>query len=173
MHLKGLHSYNYPEVTNILLGQVQWTMMSHNSDITTLTYHARSLSADVLFADIAITAFEDRPAGDTSDTYITAPGHKFKDGDTVEIDNTTNRLFVTNQRSNSVSVIDLIEMQNVKTINVGEYPEGIDLHPNNNHLYVANWFDNIVSVIDISNLEVITEIQVGEGCRAYGEFISR
>ena len=90
MHLKGLHSYNYPEVTNILLGQVQWTMMSHNSDITTLTYHARSLSADVLFADIAITAFEDGPAGDTSDTYITAPGHKFKDGDTVEIDNTTN-----------------------------------------------------------------------------------
>ena len=91
----------------------------------------------------------------------------------IEIDNTANRLFVTNQRSNSVSVINLIEMQNVKTINVGEYPEGIDLHPNNIHLYVANWFDNIVSVIDISNLEVITEIQVGEGCRAYGEFISR
>ena len=30
MHLKGLHSDNYPEVTNILLGQVQWTMMAHN-----------------------------------------------------------------------------------------------------------------------------------------------
>ena len=60
-----------------------------------------------------------------------------------------------------------------KTINVGEYPEGIDLHPNNTHLYVANWFDNIVSVIDISSLQIIAEISVGEGCRAYGEFISR
>ena len=64
-------------------------------------------------------------------------------------------------------------MKTVKTINVGEYPEGIDLHPNNTHLYVANWFDNIVSVIDISSLQIIAEISVGEGCRAYGEFISR
>ena len=64
-------------------------------------------------------------------------------------------------------------MKTIETIYVGEYPEGIDLHPNNIHLYVANWFDNIVSVIDISSLRVIEEIKVGEGCRAYGEFISR
>ena len=90
----------------------------------------------------------------------------------IAVDNIDERLFVTNQRSNTVSVINLSEMKTVKTINVGEYPEGIDLHPNNIHLYVANWFDNIISIIDIPTLKVISEIEVGEGCRAYGKFIS-
>ena len=64
-------------------------------------------------------------------------------------------------------------MKTIETIHVREYPEGIDLHPNQIHLYVANWFDNAVSVIDIRSMKVIAEIAVGEGCRAYGEFISR
>ena len=91
----------------------------------------------------------------------------------IEVDNKYNRIFVTNQRSGTVSVIDLIKMKNIDTISVGEYPEGIDLHPNKINLYVANWFDNAVSVIDIRSMKVIAEIAVGEGCRAYGEFISR
>ena len=68
---------------------------------------------------------------------------------------------------------NLYKYKELRRVAMQTYRGLLDLHPNNIHLYVANWFDNIVSVIDISSLEVITEIQVGEGCRAYGEFISR
>jgi YVTN family beta-propeller protein len=59
----------------------------------------------------------------------------------------------------------------VKTIDVGEYPEGISTHPDDRHVYVANWFSNEVSVIDSRKLKVIKTIATGEGSRAFGQFI--
>ena len=38
----------------------------------------------------------------------------------------TQRLFVTNQRDNSVSVADLDKMEKTAIIYSGDYPEGID-----------------------------------------------
>ena len=64
-------------------------------------------------------------------------------------------------------------MKTINQIEVGEYPEGINLHPDQTRLYVANWFDNLISVIDINSLKVIDEIETEDGCRAYGQFISK
>jgi len=91
----------------------------------------------------------------------------------IEVDKKNNRIFVTNQRSNTVSVIDRNILKTVSHIEVGEYPEGISLHPDKNRLYVANWFDNMISVIDVNSLEVVDEIGTEDGCRAYGQFISK
>ncbi|WP_425102325.1 beta-propeller fold lactonase family protein [Tropicibacter sp. S64] len=80
------------------------------------------------------------------------------------------RAFVTNQYANTVSVIDLTTLTPLKTIDVGEYPEGIDTTSDGN-IAVANWFDNTLSVIDAETLEVIAVHDTGDGPRAFGTFL--
>ena len=77
--------------------------------------------------------------------------------------------FVTNQYDNTVSVIDTATLEVIKEIDVGDYPEGIDTHPDQSQVYVANWFDNTVSVIDVKTLRVIDTIDTEDGSRGYGE----
>ena len=83
----------------------------------------------------------------------------------------SNRVLVTNQWDNTVSVIDLEDYAVSKTIEVGEYPEGIDAHPCENYVYVANYFDNTISVIDIKRREVSETIKTGDDTRALGRFV--
>ena len=46
--------------------------------------------------------------------------------------------YVTNGKSNSVSVLDLLQLKNVKTIAVGASPTGVAANPKRNEIYVAN-----------------------------------
>ena len=80
--------------------------------------------------------------------------------------------FVTNQYSDTVSVFDLKSLNVLSTIEVGEYPEGIDVTADGRTIVVANWFSNSVSLIDASEMRVIGEIETGDGPRAFGRFIS-
>jgi YVTN family beta-propeller protein len=80
----------------------------------------------------------------------------------------TNRLYVTNAESNTVSVIDyfLSSKLNFRTdkitnISVGRYPVGMELDRDNNKLYVINSESNTVSVIDGAVNKVIDTIPVG------------
>jgi YVTN family beta-propeller protein len=86
---------------------------------------------------------------------------------------TQDRLFVTNQYENTVSVIDAGQLNVIGSIEVGEYPEGISVHPDGIHVYVANWFSNDVSVVDARTLKLEKTIQTGNGSRAFGEFIAQ
>jgi YVTN family beta-propeller protein len=83
------------------------------------------------------------------------------------------RLLVTNQDSDSVSVIDTAELKEHAVIEVGGKPEGIGTLGDDRHVYVANWFDGTVSVIDAKRLQVVGTIAAGEGSRAFGQFIGK
>ena len=80
--------------------------------------------------------------------------------------------FVTNQYADTVSVFDLATLKVTGTIDVGEYPEGIDTTPDGQTLVVANWFSNTLSLIDAGTASVIAEIETGDGPRAFGRFIA-
>ena len=56
--------------------------------------------------------------------------------------------YVTNGRSNSVSVLDLLELRNVKTIPVGAGPTGVAASPTRNEIYVANADSNNITIIN-------------------------
>ena len=56
--------------------------------------------------------------------------------------------YVSNGKSNSVSVIDLLQLRNVKTIAVGAGPTGIAASPTRNEIYVANADSSNISIID-------------------------
>ena len=81
-------------------------------------------------------------------------------------------IYVTNQRDNSISVIDLKEKKVIKTINdICEYPEGIDISYNENLIVVACWFEDNIILIDLNNEKILEKIGGSGGPRSFGNFI--
>jgi len=68
--------------------------------------------------------------------------------------------YVTNGKSNTVSVIDLRTFQPAKTIAVGLDPTGVAANSKKNEIYVVNTGSNNVSVIDAEKNAVVATIGV-------------
>ena len=76
----------------------------------------------------------------------------------------TNRIYVTNRKDNTVSVIDGASDTVIATIPVGSHPIGADVNLVTNKIYVANSgndFNNTVSVIDGATNTVTATITIG------------
>jgi len=69
--------------------------------------------------------------------------------------------YVTNEKDDTLSVIDLKEMKVVKTINVGQRPRGVYLSPNNKNLYLCASDDDTIQEIDVETLKVVHELPSG------------
>lgn len=78
----------------------------------------------------------------------------------IAVDNANQKVFVTNRKGNSVSVIDVKSNKVVDTISVGNEPIGIAIHPTANRAYTANYSDSTISVIDTVNHKVIDTIKL-------------
>ncbi|MBT8253992.1 MAG: beta-propeller fold lactonase family protein [Flavobacteriaceae bacterium] len=70
---------------------------------------------------------------------------------------TSNKAFVTNIRSGSVSVIDLVENKLEKIIKTGDGAEGVSLSSDGTSVLVTNRSDNTISVIDAKTLKTLSE----------------
>lgn len=68
--------------------------------------------------------------------------------------------YVSNGKSNTVSVIDLRTMALAKTIGVGSEPSGLATNSKKNEIYVVNSNSNNVSVIDAESNTVVATIGV-------------
>src|SRR3989449_3681870 len=66
------------------------------------------------------------------------------------------RVFVTNEKSDDVTVIDADTRSVVKTIAVGKRPRGVAVSPDGRRVYVANSNSDSVSVIDARDLTVLS-----------------
>ena len=107
------------------------------------------------------------------DRHRQARGHRHREGRgrPYAVALAGGRAFVTNQYTSTVSVIDLAGMKVIKSIPVGDHPEGIAADPAGKYVYVACWFDNVLTRIDTDKLEVEGEAAVGDGPRAFGLFL--
>ena len=80
----------------------------------------------------------------------------------IGVNTVTNKIYVANQFSNSISVIngntDTIE----STIQVDNFPYDLEVNPFNNRIYVTNRESNTVSVIDGSTNQRLSKINVGD-----------
>jgi YVTN family beta-propeller protein len=84
----------------------------------------------------------------------------------IAVNPVTNKIYVTNQYSNTVSVIDGDKDTEEETISVGALPYDVDVDHLTNRIYVANLGSHYVSVIDgETNREVanITNIRTPVG----------
>ena len=74
----------------------------------------------------------------------------------------TNKIYVANSGSNSVSVIDGFTDRVESNIIVGSNPDGVAVNPKTNKIYVTNSGSNSVSVIDGLRNKVIANVSIGE-----------
>ena len=83
-----------------------------------------------------------------------------------------NEIFVSNQRDDSISIIDKQTLKIKNEINnVCGYPEGINISKKFNLIIIACWFDNEVVILDLDSKKVIKKIEVCEGPRSFGKFV--
>lgn len=80
----------------------------------------------------------------------------------IAVNPSTNKLYVVNEFSNTVSVIDTNTDAVKSTINLGNFPYGIDMNPLNNRIYITNRGSNTVSVLDGSVDIKLDDITVGK-----------
>jgi YVTN family beta-propeller protein len=74
----------------------------------------------------------------------------------IAINHQTNQIYVANQNSDTVTVIDGYNTNLTTTIAVGDHPQAIAINPNTNKIYVANIFSHDVTVIDGNTLNTTT-----------------
>lgn len=74
----------------------------------------------------------------------------------------TYRLFVTNEKSNTVSVIDSRTGKLETTLEIGDRPRGIGLSPDQKTLYVALSEENAIGMVDVATLEFLGKLKAGE-----------
>jgi YVTN family beta-propeller protein len=85
--------------------------------------------------------------------------------------------YVTNTGSNTVSVLDLVNLRQDRVLAVGTEPTGVTANPKKNEVYVVNTGSGTVSVIDTEQNRVVATIPVhrkpyfidvnADGTRAY------
>jgi len=72
------------------------------------------------------------------------------------------RLYVAENLSNKVAVVDLSSRQVITKIEVGEYPYDCEISRDGKRLYVSNWGSRTLAVIDPVSNKVIGNIQTGD-----------
>jgi PQQ-dependent catabolism-associated beta-propeller protein len=73
----------------------------------------------------------------------------------------TGRIFITNEKGDSVSVINGTSLEVEATIEIGERPRGIGLSPDGHELYVAVSEENKIKVVDPTSLKILREFEAG------------
>src|SRR5262245_12255461 len=69
--------------------------------------------------------------------------------------------YVSNEKGNTISVVDIDKMETVRTIKVGQRPRGIELTKDDHHCLVAVGDDDTVQVVDTKTGEVVANLPSG------------
>ena len=73
----------------------------------------------------------------------------------------TGRIFITNEKGNSISVINGETLEVESEIAIGERPRGIGISPDGTEVYVAVSEENLIAVFDPKTLEVLRKFKSG------------
>src|SRR5881628_1724866 len=71
------------------------------------------------------------------------------------------RVFVTNEKSDNVTLIDAATRKVIQTIPVGKRPRGVAVSPDGRRVYVTNSNSDTLSVIDARSLAVLSTVPAG------------
>src|SRR5437899_5061774 len=69
--------------------------------------------------------------------------------------------YVSNEKSNTISVVDTDKFTVVKTIKVGQRPRGIELTKDGKFILVAVGDDDTIQVIDVRTHEIVATLPSG------------
>jgi YVTN family beta-propeller protein len=125
-----------------------------------LFYYSSHLQNSDVFAQTNTLASNDTNINGGSDRESGIDVNTFPIG--IAVNPSTNKVYVVNEYSNTVSVIDTNTDTVKSTINLGNFPYGIDINPLNNRIYITNRGSNTVSVLDGSVDTKLHDITVGK-----------
>ena len=91
----------------------------------------------------------------------------------IDINPITNKLYVANQFSNTISVIDIDKSKVEKNIDVENSPYDVDVNPFSNRIYASNRESDTISVIDGFTNKELTNISVGDSPLGIGINLGR
>jgi PQQ-dependent catabolism-associated beta-propeller protein len=69
--------------------------------------------------------------------------------------------YISNEKGNSVSVIDTDKMETIATVKTGQRPRGIKVSPDGKSIFVAVGDDDTIEVIDAKSLNVVGDLPSG------------
>src|SRR5215813_483800 len=69
--------------------------------------------------------------------------------------------YVSNEKSNTISVVDTDKLAVVKTIKVGQRPRGIELTRDGKFVLVAVGDDDTIQVVDVKSGEIVATLPSG------------
>ena len=70
-------------------------------------------------------------------------------------------VYVSNEKDNTVTVVDSTTMEVVKTINVGQRPRGITISHDGKLIYLCASDDDTIEIIDTATLEIVGTLPSG------------
>src|SRR3546814_19865775 len=70
-------------------------------------------------------------------------------------------IFVSNEKGNSISVVNGETLEVTDTVEVGNRPRGIALSPNHRFLYICASDDDHIEVLDTASLEIVVTLPSG------------
>ena len=80
--------------------------------------------------------------------------------------------YVSNERDNTVSVVDLDQMKTVKTIPVGQRPRGITMTKDGKDILVCASDDDTIQIIDAATLRVVGDLPSGPDPETFALHVS-
>src|SRR6516165_961579 len=69
--------------------------------------------------------------------------------------------YVSNEKGNTITVVDTDKLQAVRTIKVGQRPRGIELTKDGNYVLVAVGDDDTIQMVDTKSGEVVSTLPSG------------
>ena len=80
--------------------------------------------------------------------------------------------YVSNERDNTISVVDLDQMKTVKTIPVGQRPRGITMTKDGRQILVCASDDDTIQIIDTATLRVVGDLPSGPDPETFALHVS-
>jgi len=114
--------------------------------------HGNTFDMDTMWPKIDHTRWEDR-------TYSSV---EYKTPFNLAITNDGDRLYVANEASNSLMIINPATKEILREIEINEQPHYVALSPDETKAYVSNRGSDNISVIDTKTFEILSTIQVGD-----------
>ena len=80
--------------------------------------------------------------------------------------------YVTNERDNTISVVDLDQMKTIKTIQVGQRPRGITMTKDGSQILVCASDDDTIQIIDAATLRIVGDLPSGPDPETFALHVS-
>jgi YVTN family beta-propeller protein len=156
-----IYSYIVNNTTNYDAMKI-WAVIGRNT--YTISYNAESdnFNSYLPLIQEMIDSLRVEPPENPQEPVQNTAGLRLRNNPySIAVDAITNRIYLTNIQSGTVSVIDGQKDNILTDIKVGTSPSAIDVNPDSGRIFVANRDSDTVSVIDGSTNTVIANIAVG------------